>query len=172
VWALQSGFWWGPISEEESEEEIRCCKELLVRDNNMTSASSLQPKVFRLLLGWTGLEAEEEESPFEEDKEKVSWEPLSMSSLPSLSSSPLSTSPLSLPPKMASSTVLTSKDEEYLQPPHLLWKCGHGFQWWLKVTQSAMKPYRRISEAVQTGITVAGNQVHLLQTATLHSFQI
>jgi hypothetical protein len=89
----------------------------------MTSASSLQPKVSRLLLGWTGLEAEEE-SPLEEDEEKVSWEPLSMLSLPSLSSSPLSMSPLSLPPKMASSTVLTSKDEEYLQPPHLLWKCG------------------------------------------------
>jgi hypothetical protein len=90
----------------------------------MTLVSSLQPKVSRLLLGWTGLEAEEEESPLEEDEEKVSWEPLSMSSLPSLSSSPLSTSPLSLPPKMASSTVLTLKDEEYLQPPHLLWKCG------------------------------------------------
>jgi hypothetical protein len=90
----------------------------------MTSASSLQPKVFQLLLGWTGLEAEEEESPLEEDEEKVSWEPLSMSSLLSLSSSPLSMSLLSLPPKMASSTVLTSKDEEYLQPPHLLWKCG------------------------------------------------
>jgi hypothetical protein len=74
------------------------------------------------------LEAEEEESPLEEDEEKVSWEPLSMSSLPLLSSSPLSMSPsmspLSLPPKMASSTVLTSKDEEYLQPPPLLWKCG------------------------------------------------
>jgi hypothetical protein len=90
----------------------------------MTSASSLQPKVSRLPLGWTGLQAEEEESPLEEDEEKVSWEPLSMSSLPSLSSSPLSMSPLSLPPKMASSTVLTSKDEEYLQPPHLLWKCA------------------------------------------------
>jgi hypothetical protein len=87
----------------------------------MTSASSLQPKAFWLLLGWTGLEAEEEESPLEEDKKKVSWEPLSMSLL---SSSPLSPSPLSLPPKMASSTVLTSKDKEYLQPPHLLWKCG------------------------------------------------
>jgi hypothetical protein len=89
----------------------------------MTSASSLQPKVSQLLLGWTGLEAEEE-SPLEEDEEKVSWEPLYMSLLPSLSSSPLSTCPLSLPPKMASSTVLTSKDEEYMQPPHLLWKCG------------------------------------------------
>jgi hypothetical protein len=30
----------------------------------------------------------------------------------------------------------------------------------------------RISEAVQTGITVAGNQVHLVQTTTLHSFRI
>jgi hypothetical protein len=89
----------------------------------MTLASSLQPKVSWLLLGWTGLEAEEEESALEQDEEKGSWEPLSMS-LPSLSSSPLSTSSLSLPPKMASSTVLTSKDEEYLQPPHLLWKCG------------------------------------------------
>jgi hypothetical protein len=36
----------------------------------MTSASSLQPKAFWLLLGWTGLEAEEEESPLEEDKKK------------------------------------------------------------------------------------------------------
>jgi hypothetical protein len=90
----------------------------------MTSESSLQPKVFRLLLGWTGLEAEEEESPLEEDNEKVSLEPLSMLSLPSLSSSPLLMSPLSLPPKIASSTVLKSKDEKYLQPPHLLWKCG------------------------------------------------
>jgi hypothetical protein len=44
----------------------------------MISASSLQPKVSWLLLGWTGLEAEEEESPLEEDEEKVSWEPLSM----------------------------------------------------------------------------------------------
>jgi hypothetical protein len=41
-----------------------------------------------------------------------------------LSSSPLSPSPLLLPPKMASPTVLTSKDKEYLQPPCLLWKCG------------------------------------------------
>jgi hypothetical protein len=90
----------------------------------MTSASSLQLKVSQLLLGWTGLEAEEEESPLEGDEEKVSWEPLSMSSLPSLSSSPLSTSPLSLPSKMTSSTVLTSKDNEYLQTQHLLWKCG------------------------------------------------
>jgi hypothetical protein len=77
------------------------------------------------------LEAEEEESPLEEDEEKVSWEPLSMSLLPLLSSSPLSLSPLLLPPKMASSTVLTSKDEEYLQPPHLLWKCGYNV--WVSV---------------------------------------
>jgi hypothetical protein len=90
----------------------------------MTSASSLQPKAFQLLLSWTGLEAEEEESPLEKDEEKVSWEPLSMLSLPSLSSSPLSPSPLLLPPKMASPTVLTSKGKEYLQPPHLLWKCA------------------------------------------------
>jgi hypothetical protein len=59
----------------------------------MTLASSLRLKAFWLLLGWTGLEAEEEESPLEEDKEKVSWEPLSMSSLPSLSSSQLLPSP-------------------------------------------------------------------------------
>jgi hypothetical protein len=32
---------------------------------------------------------------------------------------------------MASSTVLTSKDEKYLQPPHLLWKCGRNV--WVSV---------------------------------------
>jgi hypothetical protein len=39
--ALHSGLQQRPISEEESEEEMHCCKELLVRDNNMTSVSSL-----------------------------------------------------------------------------------------------------------------------------------
>jgi hypothetical protein len=41
IQALHSGLQQRPISEEESEEEMRCCKELLVRDNNMTSVSSL-----------------------------------------------------------------------------------------------------------------------------------
>jgi hypothetical protein len=90
---LHSGLQRRPISEEESEEEIHCCKELLVHDNNMTSVSSLKPKAFRLLLGWKGLEvqlarlgsfpptvlgAEEEESPLEANEDKVALETLTI----------------------------------------------------------------------------------------------
>jgi hypothetical protein len=86
---------------------MRCCKELLVHDNNMTSVSLLRPKAFQLLLGWEGLEvqlaqsgsfpqmvlqAEEEESPLEANNDKVALE-RSLSS--SSSSSPLLPSPSS-----------------------------------------------------------------------------
>jgi hypothetical protein len=118
---------------------MRCCKELLVRDNNMTSVLLLRPKAFWLLLGWKGLEvqlaqlgsfppivlgAEEEESPLETNKDKVALVTLSKSSSSSSSSSSsLSLSSLLSPSPLSPSPLLPSKEKGNSHPPHLLWKC-------------------------------------------------